>query len=136
MKNQKVYPRLPALVKSKVGSKRFSPRLVESSVNGVAKRFKGTKTKGVFSLDICDKKSGAYSIKLDGRTTKVSKTNNEKADLHICCTEANWAEIVSGRLSPADAYIQGKISVSGKMDFIKRLYSLATKESDLEDFII
>lgn len=129
----KSFPVLPKLVNSKAGGARIYTRTIDTSVSALAERLKGSKTRGRFSLDLVDDGPASFKIDLDGSKAVVGKGHDEKAQLHIATTKATWLEVTSGRLSPAEAYLSGKMRVTGDMGFIKRVYSLASRQ-ELVDF--
>lgn len=132
-KKIKSHPKLPKLVNSKQGGSRIYTKTIESSMDALAKRLSGSKTKGRFSLNLLDDAAASYTVDLSGGNAKVGKGHDESANLHIATTKETWVEISTGRLSPAMAYLSGKMRVSGDMGFIRRVYSLAAKQ-ELQDF--
>lgn len=67
-----------------------------------------------------------------GRRT-VKKAEAKDPDFELLTRKETWNAIASGRLSPAEAYLQGKLRVRGNVEFGRRVFQrLAAPGGDFE----
>lgn len=69
-----------------------------------------------------------YCLDLVGDECRFVKQQAEDSRFGISVTKETWVEMVSGELAPMDAFLMGRMALSGDIDFGRRLYAkLATK---------
>ncbi len=92
-----------------------------------------SKERGRIQFRIMGKKPEHWVLDLyQGRCT-LSRTKIEGADFEILTQRETWRAVASGKLSPAEAFLRGKMRVRGDVDLGKRvLEQLAAPGGDLE----
>jgi putative sterol carrier protein len=90
-----------------------------------------TKINGVFHFDIKDGSGQVKSWTVDCKTPpgNVAEGKVGKADVTIAIAEADFVEMVSGKLTGQQAFMQGKLKMSGNMAFAMKLGQLFEKRS-------
>lgn len=69
-----------------------------------------------------------YCLDLIEGECRISKQPPEDARFSISVAKETWAEIASGEISPMDAFLMGRMAISGDISFARRLYAtLAAK---------
>lgn len=115
----------------------LSQEHVDASVRSVANNLaKGRgKDVGRGGLTIYDKgRAVHYCLDLIEQECRVSKRQAEDARFAIGVSKETWVEIASGELAPMDAFLQGRMAVSGDVEFGIRLYAKVAAKRGRADY--
>lgn len=66
--------------------------------------------------------SRSYTFDVLGGDCRVTQGTSEDRDLEIVVSDETWVAIANGDLSPVDAYLTGRMEVTGDLEFAKRQY--------------
>lgn len=75
-----------------------------------------------------------YCLDLIEKECRVSKQPAEDARFAIGVSKETWAEIASGELAPMDAFLLGRMTVSGDVEFGVRLYAKVAARRGRADY--
>jgi putative sterol carrier protein len=76
----------------------------------------------VYQWDLGD--SGQWHVRFAEEGIEVGEGTSDAADITITCTEADWLDIVAGKLSGQTAFLMGKVKIQGDMSLAMKLQSL------------
>lgn len=65
--------------------------------------------------------SRSWTLELSGRDCRVRSAADSVPKLEVITREATWWEIADGRLSPLDAFLQGRMRILGDTELGSRL---------------
>lgn len=125
------YARLAKLIDQPIDLSAVTIKDLEPSIHAVGQAL--VKGRGVGAgragISIYEgNRASHYCLDLMGTECKVSNQPAEDARFSISVAKETWAEIASGTLAPMEAFLTGRMAVSGDIDFARRLYAkLATK---------
>ena len=125
------YPTVTKLVNSKPGTTRIYARTLDKSISQLATRFEGRKVEGSLFVDLHDDDAAKYTLSMKGGQAEVTKEET-RADLTVRTDKATWVEMATGRLSPVEAFLMGKMELHGDIGLGKRLYALAAKSEQID----
>jgi putative sterol carrier protein len=63
----------------------------------------------------------------------VAEGSADERNLEVVVSEETWVEMANGDLSPVDAYLAGRMEVTGDLEFAKRQYAKAMSRGTAED---
>lgn len=104
------------------------------SLQKIGEQLTGTKERGTVQLRVLGTtgRDETWTVDLGDAGVSVSKTATEKPVLEIVTRGETWSRIVSGAISPIDAFVTGKVRVRGDTELAKRLVlHLAGGEGDV-----
>lgn len=129
------YPTIRRLFPRRVSTNSLRVSDLNSSIDKLGQNLRRANALGRLQLEVLGEgKSTHFSLDfLDGET-RTGRGAVDNADLEIVVSEDTWAEIANGDLSPADAYVTGRMEISGDIGLAKRLYATAVSgRRSLED---
>lgn len=114
----------------KPAGKKVSTAALTRSVKSLAGVLEKGREVGRLRLRILDgRRSHSYAIDLMRGKSSVATGVEGSSDLEIACRKDAYVEMVSGELSPADAFLTGRLEVHGNLGFAKRMYARAARGS-------
>jgi putative sterol carrier protein len=130
----KRYAKLVPLVKNPESVKTPKDLGVDEAIKALARSLEQARDLGTFEIHISDDKAVApIRLELRGGKPVIGRESLGKADFVIRASGATLAEMAKGELSPADAYLGGRMEVHGDLDFGKRLFArLAARGGEKE----
>ncbi len=94
---------------------------------------KGFEGEGRIQFRILGRKSEHWVLELYGGRSAFRRATVKNPDFELLTRKETWNAIASGRLSPADAFLQGKMRVRGNVELGQRLFErLAGSVGDLK----
>ena len=82
------------------------------------------------SLTLSGEMNQTWTIRIKNKTCIIENGKDQNAALALAASPENLTEIISGKLDPARAFMQGKIKFSGNMNLAFRFAKLF----DIQDF--
>jgi putative sterol carrier protein len=98
--------------------------------NRLDKAFDGEKAKGiqaVVQLTLTGEDGGNYYIKIADQKVTASEGVAPNPRVTLSANTKDLMDLFNGKLDPAKAFFQGRLSVKGDMGFAMQLASLFTK---------
>ena len=131
------YPRLRRLFAKRKAVGEVSAADVASSMESAAKLLKRGNDAGTMELRVLgDRAQRAFTFDVLPGDCRVKEAGTESPSLRVVLTDATWAEIASGDLSPVDAYLTGRLEVAGDLGFAKRQYAKLISRGDVDELPI
>jgi putative sterol carrier protein len=65
--------------------------------------------------NITGEQAGIYTVKIADETCQVIPGNAEKPDITITISDKDWLAMTEGKLDAMNAYMTGKLKISGDM---------------------
>jgi putative sterol carrier protein len=131
------YPRLKRLLAAKMTVEEASPADVRTSVESAAQLLKKGHDLGTLELRLLGGQADrSFTFSVLPGDCQVKETGTESPSVRVVLTDATWAEIASGDLSPVDAYLSGRLEVAGDLGFAKRQYAKLMSRGDISDLPI
>jgi putative sterol carrier protein len=128
------YPKLKKLFPRKIDAAEVRVADLAESVESGAKLLKRGKDVGQLELRLVSSKgSRPYTVDVLAGDSRVTQGEADQPNLQVVVSEETWVEIANGDLSPVDAYLTGRMEVTGDLDFAKRQYAKAMSRSATED---
>lgn len=110
---------------------------VATSVQSVGEHLAKAKGRDVgrIGVTVYDKgRALQFCLDLIGDECRVSNAQAEDARFAINVSKETWAEVASGELAPMDAFLMGRMAISGDIDFGRRLYAKVAAKDGRADF--
>jgi putative sterol carrier protein len=131
------YPRLKRLLAAKMTVEDMSPADVSTSMESAAQLLKRGNDVGALEVRLLGGRADrSFTFSLLPGECRVKETGADSPSLRVVLTDATWAEIASGDLSPVDAYLSGRLEVAGDLGFAKRQYAKLMSRGDVGDLPI
>ena len=89
-----------------------------------AERLKGFS--GVVLFDLSGESGGKWTVTFSTEGVKVEEGETATPDLTLSMDAQDFLALSKGELSPMNAFMQGKLKVSGDMSMAMRLQSILT----------
>lgn len=132
-----VYAKLQKIFDFPLKIEDFSPQSLDLSIESFGRHLALSTGKdiGRISINIYDGDCvSCYSLDLIGNEYRVDKKRAEDSRFEINLKKETWLEISSGQLAPVDAFLRGKMAVSGDLAFGRRLYAKLAAKDGRTDF--
>jgi len=95
---------------------------IEQTFQRLAELVRGSDTTGALRCTILEgEKSRSWTLELRGRDCRLQREATTMPDVEIITQRTTWWEIAEGRLSPLDAFIQGRMRILGNTELGSRL---------------
>lgn len=120
------YAKLKPILKP--AGKKVSTAELTRSVKSLAGVLEKGREVGRLKLSILHgRRRHSYAIDLMRGKSSVAANPEGSSDFEIACRKDVYVEMVSGTLSPADAFLTGRLEVHGSLGFAKRMYARAAR---------
>jgi len=99
----------------------------EEVLSDLVKRFRPEAAKGlhaVYELRLTGEAAGTWHLKIADQQCAVAPGSAERPDITIAMSDEDWAHLVAGKLDPVNAYLSGRIAVSGNLSLAPALQQL------------
>jgi putative sterol carrier protein len=107
---------------------------IAASMEAGASLLKRGKDVGRLEVRLIGKRgSNSYTFDVLGGECRMSKGSPAESDFEVVVSEETWVEIANGDLSPVDAYLTGRMELSGDLEFAKRQYAKVMARGSAED---
>jgi putative sterol carrier protein len=128
------FPKLKRLFARKVQAAEVRASDIAESIESGAKLLKRGKDVGRLEVRLIGKSaSRSYTFDVLAGDCRVTQGASEDRDLEIVVSDETWVEIANGDLSPVDAYLTGRMEVTGDLAFAKRQYAKAMSREAAEE---
>jgi hypothetical protein len=128
------YPTIKRLFERRVEPGKVTATEVKESMEALTKHLGRGRDLGRLRLRLLGgRKRNTYAIELLGGEGRMSQSEADEFDFEVVCTEETWAEIANGDLSPIDAYLAGRMELTGDLDFAKRQLAKVTSRTAVEE---
>ena len=133
-KNNRQFPKLKRFVDEESDAS-SDHQVLEQSFHSLASQFSSRTTEGTFYVELQDAETVIHTIVLKDGEVVVERQRPDKADLTLRTSKSTWMQMLAGKLSPVDAFLQGNMEILGDLSFGKRLYAMAAQD-DVRDLNI
>jgi putative sterol carrier protein len=131
------FPSIKRLFPRKLAAAEASPSDIAASMESAARHLKRGKDVGRLEVRLIGKQgSSSYTFDLLAGDCQMSKGSPAEPDFEVVVSEETWVEIANGDLSPVDAYLAGRMELTGDLEFAKRQYVKAMARGSAEDLPI
>jgi putative sterol carrier protein len=128
------FPKVRRLFPRKVKAGEVSASDIADSMESGAKLLKRGKDVGRLEVRLVGKGGRrTYTFDVLGGDCRVKQGAADEPDVEIVVSNETWVEIANGDLSPIDAYLTGRMEVTGDLEFAKRQYAKATSRNVPEE---
>jgi putative sterol carrier protein len=128
------FPSVKRLFPRKLTAAEVSASDIAASMEAGARLLKRGKDVGRLEVQLIGKRgSNSYTFDVLGGECRMSKGSPADSDFKVVVSEDTWVEIANGDLSPVDAYLSGRMQLSGDLEFAKRQYAKAMARGSAED---
>jgi putative sterol carrier protein len=128
------YPKVKRLFSRKLAPADVGPAEIALSMESAARLLKRGKDVGRLEVRLLGKQgSSSYTFDVLAGDCRVTKGSSGDQDFEIVVSEATWVEIANGDLSPVDAYLTGRMQLSGNLEFAKRQFAKGIARGGIED---
>jgi putative sterol carrier protein len=128
------FPRVKRLFPRKLKAADVGASEIAESMESGARLLKRGKDVGRLEVRLVGKSgSRAFTFDVLGGECRVTQGTSDERDLEIVVSDETWVEIANGDLSPVDAYLTGRMEVTGDLDFAKRQYAKALSREAAEE---
>jgi putative sterol carrier protein len=128
------FPKLKRLFPRKVAAGEVGATDIAQSMESGAKLLKRGKDIGRLEVRLLGARgSRSFTFDVLSGDCRVAEGSSEERDLEVVVSEETWVEIANGDLSPVDAYLAGRMEVTGDLEFAKRQYAKAMSRGAVED---
>ena len=128
------YPRLRRLLPRKTRPGEAGPTDIASAVDAAAKALARGKDAGQLQVSLVGKRRpNHYTFDVRDGDCRVTEARSEAPDLEIVVTDDVLLEMAEGTLSPVDAYLMGRMEVTGDIEFGKRQYAKLMERGTIEN---
>jgi putative sterol carrier protein len=89
--------------------------------------FNPAAAKGVnktFQWNISGEQAGTWAVKIANQTCEVIPGGVEKPDMTLNLSDQDWLSIAEGKLDPMNAFMTGKVKVTGDMMLAMKMNQL------------
>jgi putative sterol carrier protein len=128
------FPRVKRLFPRKVQAAEVSASDIAQSIESGAKLLKRGKDVGRLEVRLIGKSgSRSYTVDVLGGDSRVTQGTSDERDLEIVVSDETWVDIANGDLSPVEAYLTGRMEITGDLGFAKRQYAKAMSREAAEE---
>jgi putative sterol carrier protein len=128
------FPKLKRLFSRKVAPAKAGASDIAESMETGAKLLKRGKDVGRLEVRLIGaRESRSYTFDVLAGDCRVTQGRSAERDLEVVVSEETWVEIANGDLSPIDAYLAGRMELTGDLEFAKRQYAKAMSRGAVED---
>jgi putative sterol carrier protein len=131
------YPKLKRLFRRELSVGEAGASEISEAVEAAAKLLGRGKDVGRLQLRLVGgRRRSAFTFDVLGGECRVAEGAAETPNLEIVVPEDALVEIANGRLSPVDAYLTGRMEITGDIEFGKRQYAKLMDRGSLPDLPI
>jgi putative sterol carrier protein len=128
------FPKVKRLFPRKVQAGEVAASDIAESMESGAKLLKRGKDVGRLEVRLIGKgKSRSFTFDVLAGDCRVTQGASGERDLEIVVSDETWVDIANGDLSPVDAYLTGRMEVTGDLGFAKRQYAKAISRESVEE---
>jgi putative sterol carrier protein len=128
------FPSVKRLFPRKLTAAEVSSSDIAASMEAGASLLKRGKDVGRLEVRLIGKRgSNSYTFDVLGGECRMRKGSPAESDFEVVVSEETWVEIANGDLSPVDAYLTGRMELSGDLEFAKRQYAKVMARGSAED---
>lgn len=128
------YPRVKRLFRRQVVAGEAGPSEIAEVMQAAAKLLGRGKDVGRLHVSLVGKRRRSqYTFDILAGECRVAEGAAETPDLEIVVPEDALVEIANGTLSPVDAYLSGRMEISGDIEFGKRQYAKLMDRGSVPD---
>ncbi|GAC1400240.1 MAG: SCP2 sterol-binding domain-containing protein [Ktedonobacteraceae bacterium] len=77
-----------------------------------------------FQWNISGEQAGTWALKIANQTCELMRSAAEKPDITFNVKDTDWLAIAEGKLDPMNAFMTGKVKVTGDMMLAMRVPNL------------
>ncbi len=77
-----------------------------------------------FQWNISGDQAGTWALKIANQTCELAREAAEKPDITFNVKDTDWLSIAEGKLDPMNAFMTGKVKVTGDMMLAMRVPNL------------
>ncbi len=78
----------------------------------------------VYQFDLTGEEAGTWTLAIGDGKAEVHQGPGEKPNTTFVASSQDWLQIVSGKMDPTVAFMQGKLKVKGDMSMAMKLQGL------------
>lgn len=128
------FPNLKRLFPRKMQAAELRVSDLTESMESGAKLLKRGKDVGRLEVRLLGKSgSRSYTFDVLAGDCRVTQGTSDERDLEIVVSEETWVDLANGDLSPVEAYLTGRMEVTGDLEFAKRQYAKAMSRRAAEE---
>jgi len=89
--------------------------------------FNPAAAKGVnktFQWNVSGEQAGVWAVKVANQTCEIIPGGVEKPDITLILSDQDWLSIAEGKLDPMNAFMTGKVKVTGDMMLAMKINQL------------
>lgn len=77
-----------------------------------------------FQWNVSGDEAGVYALKVENGTVELVKGGVEKPDVTFNVSDKDWLAIAEGKLDPMNAFMSGRVKLTGDMMLAMRVQNL------------
>jgi putative sterol carrier protein len=81
-------------------------------------------TNKTFQWNVSGEQAGVWAVKVADQTCEVIPGGVEKPDMTLILSDQDWLSIAEGKLDPMNAFMTGKVKVTGDMMLAMKINQL------------
>lgn len=131
----KTYAKLVPLVRNPSSIKTPKDLNLDEASKNLVKGLAQGREEGSFEMHVLDGDSVTpFRVELNAGKPVLTRRSGAHPNFMLRASRATVAEMAKGELSPADAYLAGRLEVHGDLEFGKRLYARLAAKGGLKEF--
>lgn len=128
------FPRVRRVLGRDLGSGEARTKDISEAMQAAGKLLGRGKDVGRLQVNVVGgRRKGQFTFDVLNGDCKVTEGVGERPDLEVVVPEDTLVDIANGTLSPVDAYLAGRMEITGDIEFGKRQYAKLLERGSVED---
>ena len=128
------YPKVRRVLGRDIGAGEARSKDISDSMKAAAKLLGRGRDTGRLQVDVVGgRRKGQFTFEMRDGDCQVTESAAESPSLAVVVREDALVEIANGTLSPVDAYLTGRMEITGDIEFGKRQYAKLIGRATADD---